>query len=297
MNKVIGIFFIICILPTFACINEYSAKLDGSISEGEPLNNFPKEKNEIELKNNLEKAEQAYNDNKTIENYSDFGANLLYNGKYEREKSIFLSIENQSPNRYITAANLGTTYELLGKNDSALVWLKKAIRLSPDAHYGSEWIHVNILEAKLNQDKIPLIKADIIGLHFGEEAIPKFTRFDILTKVRQQLLYQLSERMTLVKPKDDVIAKLLFDLGNITAILDDVPSALVIYGIAEEYGYDSELFRKRIDKLTQLQKRVELKYEIGNHLKDNFGKYFLLLITLLLVGIFLLLKRRNSIRK
>jgi len=49
--------------------------------------------------------------------------------------------------------DLGTAYELAGKNEPALRWIREGLRRNPNSHKGTEWLHVKILEAKIEQEK------------------------------------------------------------------------------------------------------------------------------------------------
>ena len=132
------------------CMNEYRALLNGTITDREMGNAVPSKR--FDAGNILEQFSEAagtYKRTGKLEDYSDYGVMLAYNGEYLRAKAIFIEIENKSPGLYATASNLGTTYELLGQNDLALHWITKAIKINPNSHNGSEWIHVKILEAKI----------------------------------------------------------------------------------------------------------------------------------------------------
>ena len=62
---------------------------------------------------------------------------------------MFLALERRYPGHHETAANLGTALELAGHDAPALQWIRIGIRRNADEHYGSEWLHVRILEAKI----------------------------------------------------------------------------------------------------------------------------------------------------
>jgi len=102
---------------------------------------------------------------------------------------------------------------------------------------------------------------NILGLDFGQDEIPvKKTKRD-LHQTKQQIYYQLAERMTFIKPKDPVVAQLLFDAGNISAIIDDVKTALDIYAQARRSGYSGKLIDQREKYFQQLQTKAESKQE------------------------------------
>ena len=137
------------------CMNEYRALVSGVIVYKDisdrltaPSGRLSTE-NKKHLLEQLHKVDSIYKITGKLEDYSDYAVMLVYNGEYLRAKAIFIEIESKSPGLYATASNLGTTYELLGQNDLALHWITKAIKINPNSHNGSEWIHVKILEAKI----------------------------------------------------------------------------------------------------------------------------------------------------
>ena len=81
---------------------------------------------------------------------SDKGFVLIISGRYSEAIDLYLQIEKLEPNRYSTASNIGTAYEMIGENEKALHWIKRAVAIDPASHDNSEWIHVNILEAKIH---------------------------------------------------------------------------------------------------------------------------------------------------
>ena len=250
-----------------ACINEKRALLSGEHIEGMA-------EGEIPIGRNLEEAdEKAYfgeqlnyldsvwKANKNIDDYSDYGVYLIYLGRYQEAKEVYHQIERTHPGQYATAANIGTIYELLGQNDSALYWIKKAVQIDPTSHMGSEWIHVKILEAKINGDAF-VNSPFLIGTTFGNDIKPQtILSENELNKLRQEIFYQLEERMTFIKPENQLVGLLLFELGNITALTRDVTTALRIYDKAVEYGFVNDVLKKRYEYFLSLQKGLKNEYQ------------------------------------
>ncbi len=160
---------------------------------------------------------------------------------------------------------MGTVYELLGQNKLALQWIKKAVKIDPTSHDHSEWLHVKILEAKIAGEHL-ITNQFLIGTDFGADTLPK-TKLssEKLQELRNAIYYQLNERVSFIKPKDKIVALLLFELGNICAITDDATSALRIYDRAKEYGYTSEVFDWRYHKLLKMQIAVDNEYTEKAH--------------------------------
>lgn len=269
------------------CINEYRVSLDRQVrvtdarSNATPVGHF-QHLNKTYLTNQLHSADSIYKLTGKLEDYSDYAVMLLYNKEFLKAKSIFQNIEVESPGLYATAANLGTAYELLGNNDSAYYWINKSIEINPQAHEGSEWIHLKILEAKLyaRGDEQYLSTHNILSLDFGNKEIPKFHSGNAkLDSIRSQLYYQLEERMTFIQPKDAVVGQLLFDLGNATALTMDATAALQVYEASAKYGYNSEILHKRIAYYKPTQRKADIKNAIADFKHEH--------VVLILVMVFL----------
>lgn len=188
------------------------------------------------LYENLQSLELGYQRTRKIDYLSDKGLILIILGKYREAINLYQEIEKRDPGRYSTASNMGTAYELLGNDRKALYWIKKAVQINPDSHYQSEWIHINILKAKLGGNRY--VTSDfLIGHDFGNHKIPASDlSSEELFILKKQLYYQLNERISFVKSKDKIIAQLLFDLANISYLIKEKAEALETYKMAKDYG-------------------------------------------------------------
>ncbi len=277
--------------PVFACINgeREEIKIDyhstvipltndniyiAISDENLPYGVAIPEQEKQSLEKNIVELEQSYQQTKDLDDLSDKGVLLMYLGRYQQAKDIFLQIEKIEPNRYSTASNLGTTYELLGDNKNALKWIKKAVEINPTSHNNSEWIHVNILEAKLEaKEKGEQFYStkNILKTNFGDKPLPISTlSIYELYNLRGQLFYQLTERVNFVKPKNKIMAELLFALADIDYILEKYQSASYNYQLAKEYGYQgqylqirSEDAKKRATKQEEEKRRKKLLEQVG----------------------------------
>jgi tetratricopeptide (TPR) repeat protein len=192
----------------------------------------------------LEKGFKKTND---VDYLSDKGYVLIIQGKYKEALELYLNIERIKPNRYATASNLGTLFELMGENEKAYEWIKKSIKINPESHEGSEWLHLKILEAKIQKLENPS-GAFFINTNFGSEIYPKTNlRDEELFKLKDALYFQLNERITFIKPKDEIISILLFELGNIATIEGfDPQGAAELYELSKKYGFQSDLLYERL---------------------------------------------------
>lgn len=262
---------LISFLIAAACINEESITIEGrpviinfqEIPRGIYHEEYmPLYVQELKVKDSLWKAGNR------IEDFSDYGVLLIYHGRLEEAKKVFIEIEARQPGRYSTAANLGTTYELLGKNDSALYWIKRSVAIDPQSHHGSEWLHVKILEAKIQKSNFNT--SFLIGTDFGNDTLPKSNMSSHeLDKLSKALHYQLNERVSFVKPKDEMVGLLLFELGNIKAIQSDLVTAMKIYDMAIQYGYQGKVLETRYNEFRKRLINANVDNEYVKKLKDT----------------------------
>lgn len=167
---------------------------------------------------------------------------LIYSGHSSEAIPLLQKAEETTPGNYSIAANLGTAFELVGDNKSALRWIQTAMQRNPASHQGTEWVHVLVLEAKLHDATAPGS-----GLSTSLVPVPERMKADTLitiggisrtaTSVREALYYQLYERMLFVKPKDPYVADLLFSLATIDANLSGVEGARQLLRLSGEYGF------------------------------------------------------------
>lgn len=257
IRNVTLILFLLYQVSTFACLNESRILLNGKLTISDEQSLVPYGhlyyQNKKEYEKELIKVFKSWKKEKNLEDYSDFGVILVYLGDYRKALKVFQEIETLKPGLYATAANMGTTYELLGNNKLAYYWIKKGIEIDKNSHDGSEWLHLKILEVKMNGKKF-LNSQFLIGTEFGENVIPKSKLNDEkLNELKNQIYFQLNERVSFIKPKDEIVALLLFELGNICSITDDATSAYRIYQKAKEYGYSSKIFEERFKNVCDLQ--------------------------------------------
>lgn len=186
----------------------------------------------------IEQALERHADYKLL---SDFAWYELRVGSKRNAVRLLERLYAQHPDEYNIVANLGTAYEVTGRNQQALVLLKKAVAINPASHHGSEWIHVNILEQKLkakpDYSRITGLKADadyaswLTGKAYDKPIIPD--------SLMVQLAYQLHERISFIRPQDPVVGRLILDFADLVAIARSRQEANEFYQKA--VSYDSTL--------------------------------------------------------
>jgi tetratricopeptide (TPR) repeat protein len=258
-----------------ACINTYGTDLRGKqvetgIPAGDLVATILSHKERWQWR--LEKAKLGIHlDRGPREQRNDYAAALLHLGEIKPALAILVKIEQEDPGLYRTATNLGTAYELAGKNEHALSWIRAGIVRNPDSHWGSEWLHVAILEAKLAMAKDPqwLRSHSILGLDFGNGAVPRmparFPRTNLgetadANAVTNALLYQLTERTEFVPANDPVVGALFFDYANLLMLTDTLESADALYNVALKYGTPhDDLARMRLAHIAKVLAQAKKK--------------------------------------
>ncbi|MDO7853041.1 hypothetical protein [Hymenobacter convexus] len=255
LNQLVIFGLLLLANPAAACFNDHVAtKLDGSYQSSDdtdltmPLppvgRNLAAEA--PDNRRRLQVLDSLWRTRHRLADYAGYGLTLAYLGRYAEARAVFEQLNAWQPNQYETAANLGTVYELLGQNQLALRWIEKAIQLNPRSHRGTEWLHANILRAKL-RGAAAINSVDLLGVDFGSAAapVPALRGGWPLDSIQFALQYQLRERLSFVPPPDPIVAELLFDLGNAYALTSNVESAERVYAQAEQFGYDGNLLMKR----------------------------------------------------
>ena len=304
--KIILFIFIFQAQSSFGCLNGKTLLLkNGTLlySDIEHLN-IPKGHDffKKDFDGLIKDLRKRYSETKDIDYLSDIGVVLIIQKKYDEAIKIYNDIEKIKPNRYSTASNLGTLYELIGDNVNALKWIEKSVKINPISHNSSEWIHVNILKAKVNN--LIFSSHNIINNDFSFESLPKSDlKQEGLESLRNQIYFQLNERISFIKEKDKSIAVLLFDLANIDFLLGKKDSQYKeLYKMAIDYGFDKKFIEDRLkaiekhelsNKANNLER--ENKKVISKKLRDrkNNTNYilFLSLLTTLSIILYFLFKK------
>ena len=159
MKKFLLIFvLLITIKSSFGCGNEYGYSLDGQrvhtryffLSDRMLHFNKGDINKRLTVLNN--KVKNGTDDYKT---WSDIALNLMKLGKADSSLKILLPLYSEYPKEYTIIGNIGTAYELTGQLDSALYYISKGLEINPKSHLKSEWVHIEILEAKIQETNRP----------------------------------------------------------------------------------------------------------------------------------------------
>lgn len=249
MKKILFLFVLLLNgAMSHACLNYYySIDHEGHFHDAEGLKthfniNFNPRTLEAEIKKNADKLKTT-KDYKWLSNYAVL---LLKAGRTKEALDLLEQLSLKHPDEYQIAANLGTAYELSGNVEKALEYIKRGVELNPNAHDGSEWVHVKLLEAKLKLQTDPnyLTKNTVLNLSANQKK-------DL--KVRQQLMIQIRERFPFCKGPDPIMASLLIDLGDCYAQTSSIEYAKALYEIAlNYYGAPAKIADPKIKEMKRL---------------------------------------------
>lgn len=241
------------------CINSYSFELKALSLQGETTA-------AQSVMARIEAEQRQHPDDPELTN--DLAVVRIATGKYDEAIELLRALENSSPGRSATAANLGTALELIGKDEEALRWIREGYRRDPREHQGSEWLHVKILEAKIAMARDPAwrSKHTVLGIGFGNDDIPRAAanqtadhtgKARSLTEAASAVRYQLVERVYFVKPPDPIVADLYMSHADLSAVVyppeSGKPDRGSCHGYEKAvlYGYhDLQLAQRRLQRCT-----------------------------------------------
>lgn len=72
-------------------------------------------------------------------------------GEHARAEAVLRRSLQQAPERYETLANLGTVLVHDGRLEEGLALLSRAVEINPDAHFGREWVQIELVELLLEE--------------------------------------------------------------------------------------------------------------------------------------------------
>lgn len=246
--------------PLFSCGNEYGFTLDGKRIHtryfylSARMLKFDTEK----IQERLDAlALQTESGKATFKTWSDISVNLMKLGKVDSALRILLPLVEKHPDEYNLLSNLGTCYELNGNLTKALEYISKGYKINPSSHFGSEWIHVKILEAKIKEKNTPgwLDHNNIFELaeliKQGNDNISQRR----IERINRNFFYQLRTRAPFTPAPNKVMANLLETIADFNMEYGTYENALLGYIYALEFEGSNWLDRKIKAKIKSLNKK------------------------------------------
>lgn len=225
--------------PAAACLNLYGEDIHGGEHYMEHSMFRITSFNEKDIKKKLEALNNkiGYTGNYTYKDVSDYGAYLLMAGKYADGLTVFQALYKDHAEEYTIVQNLGTAYELNGMPDTAFYFIKKGYMLNPASHRGSEWLHIRYLESvttkkQLDFSKSYFLDTTVFAQKPGYNPVGHNFEADCLLR---HVNDQLNERIPFTLGKDDLLAKLLVEHGDLYAEKFSVTRAKICYLYAQYF--------------------------------------------------------------
>lgn len=220
------LFWITHSLSSNACGNEYGMSLSGDRLHT-PIFYLSDYYRSFDTKDIQAKLDAAITkrvlERDNFKNESNIALYYMKLGKVKEALDILIPLQKEHPEEYVIIANLGTAYELDGQLQNALKFIKKGYEINPESHYGSEWIHIKILEAKIKHGansnwfrRNPIVTVD--------EVLEKATNH---SRHRNQLAIQIRTRIPFTPAPNPIIANLLRTYAAYCEKYDSYENALM----------------------------------------------------------------------
>lgn len=222
----------------FACLNEHHVTKYGKESiDGFSLyeTHFYKQHNKAELEQYIKnlQAIQSKTAEDILANKNSIAVSYIKLGKLEESEKILNDLYKQYPADYSVTINLGTLYELQGKNQKALEYIKKAVAINPGSHAGSEWFHIRVLEFKLkNIPETKIAETDILHIYSLKKNAEA---------IAGEIKYQLEERIPFTPAPNLMMAKILDEYAAFLADSVSLQGGYLMYDIALDYDRNNVL--------------------------------------------------------
>ena len=272
MKQLLSLLIICLSINANACGNEYGATLNGERLHtpifylSDYYRSFDKELIQKKLDEAIAKRGQQEDD---FKNESNIALYYMKLGKVKKALSILEPLSAEYPDEYIILANLGTAYELDGQLPIALKNIRKGYAMNPDSHFGSEWIHIKILEAKIahGNNSNWFRRNPIITV---EEILEKNP--DAHRGYRNHLAVQIRTRVPFTPAPNPVIANLLRTYAEYCEKHSSYENALMarIY-VLEFENVEITLMRDRrelADLINRIRSREDIHTSFSPMFKD-----------------------------
>lgn len=265
-------------MPSWACLNTY-------VEDFYSLTSEDKKEHEEYYDEKLDKFVSRHPSPRDYQAENDYAVHQIYAGKYDLAIMVLREIENEHPGLPKTAVNLGTAYELSGYIPQAKRWIAEGMKRDSTIHLGSEWIHLNILEAKAKRatpkyfHEYPLLNVHygtgyVPNAHWSDQRKPTAAEYDA---IREQVSLQINERKNFVSAKDVTMAQLYYELANLemsqhqSKWYNNFQSSFetnLLIDFAKQYGLKTTPYNQ---KRLQYMAQGNVFEKLGMKIKDFFS--------------------------
>lgn len=138
---------------------------------------------------------------------------------------------------YVVASNLAAAYEFNGKPKLATKFIRKAMELDSTSHFGTEWLHLYIIENKMGlKDKL---FSDMIKYNGLKTTVGIDGKYYNVKQIIKAINYQLKERLLFVKDKSNQIADLLYVYGRICEMKNQTYKCKEVFDFAKKFEIEA----------------------------------------------------------
>lgn len=290
-QTLLALIFLFASQQHYACLNGETRILKNGFVIYEDMEGAVPNGHQFELANAellLTELDRLYNTTADPDYLSDKGYVLVVLQRYDEALKLYKHLETISPGRYSTASNLGTIYELIGDNQQAYNWIKRSVQIDPGSHKGSEWLHLNILQAKIKGEAFYTTDF-LLKTTFGpgQEPVSSLS-LSYRQQMAQDLYYQLNERMSFIKDEDLIMAVLLSALGNLYWLSHEFGDASETFKLAKRYGMDPIAANSRIEQTDFLYHYQLLTERNHWYTLNDYHRNVILWLSILAAAAFLL---------
>jgi tetratricopeptide (TPR) repeat protein len=237
MKTILFFAFLLTISLSYSCGNEYGHNLNGDMI----FTNFfymSKKHRTFDteyIKEKLAIAEAKPNAKTDFKIQSNIALYYMKLGEVKKALQILEPLYDKYPNEYTISANLGTAYELDGQLNKALQLIKNGYAINSESHFGSEWIHIKILEAKIKEKSNPgwLNTHRIVTV---EELNKNNSQRKFHRPMDNHLEYQLRTRVAFTPAPNKVMANLLQTLAEYNIKYGTYENAIMAYTYILEFA-------------------------------------------------------------
>jgi len=216
--------------------------------------------------------------------HANYAVNLLKLGKTALALSIFKELVKYNPDDFVICTNLGIAYELIGEPDAALLYIQQAYSNKSELQNGTEWIHINILKAKIALQGDPawfdahtILDPDGSAKLFEPKKAKSREWDKLLSQIKTYAFIQGITRGPFSKPPNEIFCQLILEMGDIYAENFSLEKAYSIYATAQVFQTEKQeqkVAQRLIETERLLQNNgLQAKKEIllapepkGNHL-------------------------------
>lgn len=165
----------------------------------------------------------------TADEMADLGALYIRLGQPQKALAILRPAVRQHPDHFRLAANLGTTWQLVGDLDQTAFALEDAVRLAPEKWKAAEALHLKLVRLRLKETKAAKeLPDELFDAKLPADAVP------------------LAQQLALWFPAD---GRLLWQLGELARAHGDIRTAAnMLDGCVTEFAMGSAELRARRQK-------------------------------------------------